>query len=57
MITRSMLLFFASAVPLALLAACEVVPVTSQVEDTRLDQLVSSMDKTLANQATVTTQL
>ena len=57
MITRNMLFLFASAVPLAILSACEVVPVTSQVEDIRLDQLVSSMDKTLANQGAVTKQL
>jgi hypothetical protein len=42
---------------LPLLGGCEVIPVTAKVEDSRLDQLVSSMDQTLANQATVNTQL
>ena len=42
---------------LPLLGGCEVIPVTAKVDDSRLDQLVSSMDQTLANQATVNTQL
>ena len=42
---------------LSLLGGCEVIPVTANADDSRLDQLVSSMDQTLANQATVNTQL
>jgi hypothetical protein len=50
--------FFTVAIALLLLiGGCEAIPVTAKVEDPRLDQLVSSMDQTLANQATVTTQL
>jgi hypothetical protein len=47
----------ASITLLPLLGGCEVIPVTAKVGDSRLDQLVSSMDQTLANQATVNTQL
>ena len=47
----------ASIALLPLLGGCEVIPVTAKVEDSRLDQLISSMDQTLANQATVNTQL
>jgi len=50
-------LFIASIALLLLIGGCEAIPVTAKVEDSRLDQLVSSMDQTLANQATVNTQL
>lgn len=57
MTTRKTLSLFVPSALLLLLAGCEVIPVTAQVEDTRLDQIVSSLDKTLANQAEVNTQL
>ena len=42
---------------LALLSGCVAAPVPEQRDDPRLDHLVANMDQSLANQATVNTQL
>ena len=42
---------------LTLLSGCVAAPVPEQPNDTRLDQLVSTMDQSLAQQASVNTQL
>jgi len=42
---------------LALLGGCAAVPVVDKTEDLRLDKLVSNMDQSLANQASVNAQL
>ncbi len=39
------------------LVGCEVIPVTATADDARLDQLMSSMEQSLTNQATVSAEL
>lgn len=54
---RNSPLFFASIALLALLGGCTTVPAPEKPEDTRLDQLVSNMDRSLAAQTAVNAQL
>jgi hypothetical protein len=54
---RNSPLFYASIALLVLLAGCVTPPAPEKAEDTRLDQLISGMDKALSNQTTASTQL
>lgn len=54
---RNSPLCFASIALLALLGGCTTVPAPEKPEDTRLDQLVSNMDQSLAAQTAVNAQL
>lgn len=54
---RNGLRFYAMVTMLVLLGGCVTPPAPDKPEDTRLDQLVSNMDKSLANQATANAQL